>query len=316
MLVPIFLILVAMQAWSWSPGAYPFLAFLIVAGVMVTNNFLLMLVYWLGVTWAGYLIFLPYWQKTPPTDGYPHRDCHPSFTESEAPKRPAEIESLFQRILIWHITTDVILLMLLLLINIRPTPSVDLDIHTFPDAAWLSASPNRRGVIFVLGASVPLLKALTWALIPKKGSSFMPLEPDQTYVCSFVVSTGLVAAYQVVRLGYACLPFALSPMGTVGMITSIITVAYLLYRWLRSTQTKHIGWHPLTVLPLMGKTVFHWDRIISLVVVELSVTSLDTMGTALIEFEFHLIQLGQSLMRCLLAVQEASKRLYRLIVQK
>ena len=316
MLVPIFLILVAIQVWSWSPLAYPFLAFLIIVGAMVANNFLLMLMFWVGVTLAGYMIFLPYWQKTQADSPLANRYDSPHFTEGKIHRQLSWIDTPFHRALFWQIATDVILLILLLLINIRPVSTIGLDTNTFPDEAWLSVAPSRRGIIFGLGASVPFLKAVAWAFMPRNGLSFTPLGSDQAYISSFVVSAGLVALLQTVRLEQACLPYTQSSMRTVIIIATTMILALLLYYWVRNAQDRHMIWHPLAILPRIGKTVSDWDKKISLGAVDLSLSSLDTLGAACIEFETHLIQLRQGLMKCLLAAQAAPKRLYRFIFKK
>lgn len=110
--------------------------------------------------------------------------------------------------------------------------------------------------------------------------------------------------------------FTSNPMRTMGIITSLMVVVYLFYRWFRGAQTKHTVWHPLVVLPRMGKVVFDWDKKTGLGAVDLFITSLDTLGAACIEFETHLIQLYRGLEQYLLAAHTAPKSLYRFIFKK
>lgn len=315
MLVPIFLIAVALQVWSWSPAAYPFLVFLMITGVMVANNLVFMLLFWQGVTWAGYLILIASRRKAWTAALSPLQHDMNAFQEDDSRGQPTGMKAAFHHALLWQLIGDVLLLSLLFVVNPHLTAPIAADTYTASIASCLTPSTGWLGTMFfILGATTLLLKITAWTLIQKESLSLTFLHTDQMYVNSFWVSITLVALYQTIRLAHVCLPSTHNLAGTIGITVSFMVLAYLLHSWIDYYGHKHL-WLP-QILPLLGHGTSGWDIRLSLGALDFAVSSLSTLGAACIEFETHLVQLSQGLMRVLLIAQSVPRRIYRLLFSK
>jgi len=313
MLVPIFLILVCLQAWHWSWTAYPFLVCLVITGVMVTDNLLHTLLFWLGVTWAGCLIPISHCQKGQVKDSC-YAEGHDFSSHNGATGQPAPKKMTPYRVLLWQLTADVLLLILLLLMNTQPTLA-PLDIHGSSNISDL-ASLGLRSMIFALGAAALLMQTLAWSHLPWDRFLTGFSKAGQIYIHLLWVSITLVAAYQAAHLGYVCLPLTQGSIGTVGIVLLFLLLASAV-RWrFRLFPQEYTGWQPQRLLLYLGRTFLDGETKIGLEALDFAMSALGTVGVACIDFETRLLLLGQATMGVVLAAGAAPTRLYQLIMRK
>ena len=291
MIAIVFIILVGLEAWTRPRAAYPFLALLILTGVMVKDNLIQMTIFWQGVTWAGYLAFSPHSSKTGvPIGGEP---------QPSAGNRTLNWGILLQ------IGADLILIFMALLLSIQPGAPNLAQLYTSPSTLWPATAP--RWLFFGLWAAIPILKTGAFASIQRQ-RLFAP--SDNAYAWSFWLSSSLVSIYQIVHLGRVCFPTIQTLSGTASLVASVLI---LIYGLPKATCRWDSAWRrqPRPTLPPMDQIITTWDTKLSLGAINLGVSTLVLLGTACMEFETGCLRFGNNLSRLLLDAARAAKQLCR-----